>query len=477
MSTGTQVEVVMPQMGVSVSEGTVTRWLKQPGEAIALDEPLLEISTDKVDTEVPSPGEGVVAEIRVQEGETVEVGTVLAMIAPAGAAVAEPPSEPAPAEPVAETPPPPCSEPHRLRRPPPRRPPQPRLEAAARQRPHVRLAGRRADRGRARRRPERDRRHRAGRPRDEEGHPRVHRVRCPGTCGACTHYTRQPRHRLHPSPPHRWSPRPAPPAAPRHARAGVRRATRAAGACGSWSDAWRGRGADERDATRDRGAHAPLARHLRARDERDRGRHVEGRLGPGEAQEGVPGELRRQPDVPRVRREGRGRDAEGLAVGQRRDPRREDRHPLVRQPRHRGLARGRQGPDRPRDQERPGPQPARHRTRDRRARREGADEEAHAGRRPGRHVHDHEPRRLRHLPRDADHQPAAGGDPRHLRAREAAVGRPGRARPGRDRDPADDEPHADVRPPAGRRRLRGRLPARPPRAAGRLGRRRGRSAR
>jgi pyruvate dehydrogenase E2 component (dihydrolipoamide acetyltransferase) len=90
VSTGTQIEVVMPQMGVSVAEGTITRWLKQPGENIALDEPLLEISTDKVDTEVPSPGEGVVAEIRVQEGETVEVGTVLATIAPAGAAVAEP---------------------------------------------------------------------------------------------------------------------------------------------------------------------------------------------------------------------------------------------------------------------------------------------------------------------------------------------------------------------------------------------------
>ena len=73
MSTGTQVEVVMPQMGVSVSEGTITRWLKQLGETVALDEPLLEISTDKVDTEVPSPGEGVVSEIRVQEGETVEV--------------------------------------------------------------------------------------------------------------------------------------------------------------------------------------------------------------------------------------------------------------------------------------------------------------------------------------------------------------------------------------------------------------------
>jgi 2-oxoglutarate dehydrogenase E2 component (dihydrolipoamide succinyltransferase) len=93
VSTGTQVEVVMPQMGVSVSEGTVTKWLKQQGETVALDEPLLEISTDKVDTEVPSPGEGVLVEIRVQEGETVEVGTVLAVI---GSAVAAPPAESTP---------------------------------------------------------------------------------------------------------------------------------------------------------------------------------------------------------------------------------------------------------------------------------------------------------------------------------------------------------------------------------------------
>jgi 2-oxoglutarate dehydrogenase E2 component (dihydrolipoamide succinyltransferase) len=88
VSTGTQIEVVMPQMGVSVSEGTITRWLKQPGETVALDEPLLEISTDKVDTEVPSPGEGVVAQILVAEGTTVDVGTVLAVIAPAGAVAA-----------------------------------------------------------------------------------------------------------------------------------------------------------------------------------------------------------------------------------------------------------------------------------------------------------------------------------------------------------------------------------------------------
>ena len=99
MATGTRTEVVMPQMGVSVAEGTVTKWLRQPGEAIALDEPLLEISTDKVDTEIPSPGEGVVLEILVQEGETVDVGTVLAVIGSAEVA-AVPVVEPEP-EPVA----------------------------------------------------------------------------------------------------------------------------------------------------------------------------------------------------------------------------------------------------------------------------------------------------------------------------------------------------------------------------------------
>jgi pyruvate dehydrogenase E2 component (dihydrolipoamide acetyltransferase) len=89
----------MPQMGVSVSEGTITKWLKQVGEKIEADEGLLEISTDKVDTEVPSPGTGVVQEIFVQEGETVNVGTKLATIAPEGAEVAAP-TEPAPAEPA-----------------------------------------------------------------------------------------------------------------------------------------------------------------------------------------------------------------------------------------------------------------------------------------------------------------------------------------------------------------------------------------
>ena len=95
----------MPQMGVSVSEGTITKWLKQPGETIARDEPLLEISTDKVDTEVPSPGEGVLAEILVSEGQTVDVGTVVGRIGPAGSEEdAAAPEAPAPAPAVAEPP-------------------------------------------------------------------------------------------------------------------------------------------------------------------------------------------------------------------------------------------------------------------------------------------------------------------------------------------------------------------------------------
>ena len=72
--------VTMPQLGETVVEGTILKWLKKEGEEIGLDEPLFEISTDKVDTEVPSPVAGKIAEIKVQEGETVSVGTELAVI-------------------------------------------------------------------------------------------------------------------------------------------------------------------------------------------------------------------------------------------------------------------------------------------------------------------------------------------------------------------------------------------------------------
>jgi 2-oxoglutarate dehydrogenase E2 component (dihydrolipoamide succinyltransferase) len=106
MATETAVDVVMPQMGVSVSEGTITKWLKQEGEQVETDEALLEISTDKVDTEVPSPAAGTLTQILVQEGETVDVGTKLAQIggAPAGDGQAQAaPQEPATAPAAAES--------------------------------------------------------------------------------------------------------------------------------------------------------------------------------------------------------------------------------------------------------------------------------------------------------------------------------------------------------------------------------------
>ncbi len=75
-----KIEVPMPQMGESIAEGTVSQWLKQPGDTVERDEPILEISTDKVDAEIPAPAAGTLVDIQVQEGETVEVGTVVAFI-------------------------------------------------------------------------------------------------------------------------------------------------------------------------------------------------------------------------------------------------------------------------------------------------------------------------------------------------------------------------------------------------------------
>ncbi|MFE6189770.1 biotin/lipoyl-containing protein, partial [Streptomyces sp. NPDC056465] len=104
------VSVTLPALGESVTEGTVTRWLKAEGEHVEADEPLLEVSTDKVDTEIPAPASGVLASIKVAEDETVEVGAELAVIddgsgAPAEAApAAEPEAAPAPAEEAAPAP-------------------------------------------------------------------------------------------------------------------------------------------------------------------------------------------------------------------------------------------------------------------------------------------------------------------------------------------------------------------------------------
>lgn len=98
------VEVVMPQMGESITEGTVSKWLKSVGDMIEKDEPILEISTDKVDAEVPSPAAGKLLEIRHPEGETVEVGTVLAMIGAADETAAAPSGPEAPSAPSPDTP-------------------------------------------------------------------------------------------------------------------------------------------------------------------------------------------------------------------------------------------------------------------------------------------------------------------------------------------------------------------------------------
>ncbi|WP_037646707.1 biotin/lipoyl-containing protein, partial [Streptomyces avermitilis] len=90
-------DVVLPALGESVTEGTVTRWLKEVGEEVSEDEPLLEVSTDKVDTEIPAPASGVLLEIVVGEDETAEVGAKLAVIGAPGAAPAAAPAQAAPA--------------------------------------------------------------------------------------------------------------------------------------------------------------------------------------------------------------------------------------------------------------------------------------------------------------------------------------------------------------------------------------------
>src|SRR6266481_5888879 len=90
------VDVVMPQMGESIFEGTITKWLKKPGDKVERDEPLFEISTDKVDAEIPSPSAGVLKEIKIAEGQTVPIQTIVAVIDGAGSAAFA--SAPAPAK-------------------------------------------------------------------------------------------------------------------------------------------------------------------------------------------------------------------------------------------------------------------------------------------------------------------------------------------------------------------------------------------
>src|SRR5271169_2733500 len=103
-------DVVMPQMGESIVEGTLTKWLKKAGDHVERDEPLFEISTDKVDTEIPSPSAGTLSEVLVEEGKTVGISTVVARIDEGGGA-AQPAGKPEPAAASPAPPPPPAAAP------------------------------------------------------------------------------------------------------------------------------------------------------------------------------------------------------------------------------------------------------------------------------------------------------------------------------------------------------------------------------
>ncbi len=429
MATGTAIEVVMPQMGVSVSEGTVTKWMKNVGDTVASDETLLEISTDKVDTEVPSPGSGVIQEILVQEGETVAVGTVLARIGGKPAAALEPEERPelpaaliekvaAADEVEAEPPPAPAVAP----------PPAPEPEPEP------------ADDGSA-----------------DGGHffvsPVVARIAAehgidpsdvPGT-GRDGRVTKKdilafveleaeirPREAPPATPP---APPAAPPAASPPVPAEAPAPAAPAPVAGESPQPLEPGETIEPMSTMRRG----IAEHMRR--SLDTAAHVTSAIEVDMSRvAGIREQLKAEfqssyglnptylafiaratvdtlRDWPLVNAEIRGESIVtrsyvnlGFAVA------------LDR----------RQGPDRAGAEERRGAEPARDGARDRRPRRARPDEEAAARRRPGRHVHDHEPRQLRHVHGHADHQPAADRDPRHLRGRQAPLG--DRRRPGPRRD-------------------------------------------
>jgi 2-oxoglutarate dehydrogenase E2 component (dihydrolipoamide succinyltransferase) len=351
MAVAGATDVVMPQMGVSVSEGTITKWLKQVGETINADESLLEISTDKVDTEVPSPATGVLAEILVQEGETVEVGTKLAVIAPEGAEVAPTPApsdgggdgevpEPATAQAAAEvaavsdTPAtPPTAESVDEARPAPAAGSETTTDASGNGKSFVspvvaRIASE----------------HNVD-PGQVEGTGRGGRVTKQDILGFIERggpAEAAPAAPATPEAPAAPTPPPAPePAAPAPAPAAKAPAPAPAPAPVT---AQVGEQLEPMSAMR-RG----IAEHMRrsldtSHTSRARSRSTcRASSDPREAEEGAPARLRRQPDVPRVRRARRRRHAARVPVGERRDPRRPDRHTSVREPRLRGRARGRQG--------------------------------------------------------------------------------------------------------------------------------------
>ena len=339
-----KIDVIMPQMGESIAEGTLSRWMKKVGEAVKRDEPIFEISTDKVDAEIPSPVAGVLAEILVTEGQTVAVQTVVATIETDAAAPATTPSAPAPSAPPA---PPrrgaaagPAARPPRRRRGRPRRRPRPAPRHGRRRgyRPRARRRGRRQRRGesaeeRLRRKStplvrkmaaehnldlERHSRDRPRRPGHQERHPELHR-------GGAGHGP--------------GSAAPAVAPATRPGAGGRRalhvRARRRAGRRGVARRPGRALVADPEAHGR---AHGDVAAGLAAREHDLRDRLHAGGPDPRQGEEGIR-RARREPDVPGVHREGRGGRAPQAPQRQLRRERREHRLPARHQPRHRRGAR------------------------------------------------------------------------------------------------------------------------------------------
>ncbi len=168
-------DIIMPQMGESIVEGTITKWLKKPGDKVQRDEPLFEISTDKVDAEIPAPASGVLQEIKVTEGTTVGVNTVVGTIAVDGEAAAAP-AKAATVTPASEKPAAKAEEKKTEEKSPaPAPPPAPAPAAQRRRRRSPLLPARPQNRPRTRRQPLPNLRHRTRRPHHQAGHHAVHR--------------------------------------------------------------------------------------------------------------------------------------------------------------------------------------------------------------------------------------------------------------------------------------------------------------
>ena len=419
--------VTMPALGESVTEGTVTRWLKAVGDEVTADEPLLEVSTDKVDTEIPAPVSGTLLSIAVGEDETVEVGAELAVIGSASAGGGAAPRRSS-------------SRPPRRRRPPSRRPRSRARRPRRRSPPRRPRAATTAPAARSPRPPPRTRRppRRRSPRRRRPSRPRPSRPSRPGTAAVSTS-----RRSCAGSPPTtgvdlstvtgtgvggRIRKQDVLAAAEQAAPAPAERRPRL-GTGGPVGEPLAGRPArhlaarphreDAAAAQGHRAAHGRVAGDQRAAHHRRRGRRHEDRHAahPGEAR--LRGPRGRQAVVPAVLREGRGGGAQVLPVGELVGGHggRHGHLPRRREPRHRRRHRAR--PARPGHPRRRRPEHRRAGPQDRRPRGPDPQQQGQPRRARRRHLHADQHRQPRRALRHPDHQPAAGGDPRH-RARSSS---------------------------------------------------------